>query len=71
MKIRCRECATGILVAMLISCSGGKSEQPATAIPPAPAAPAGASADAYEVAGVADGGSIAGTVTVSWGYHFK
>jgi plastocyanin len=66
VKTGFRECAAGILVAMLISCSGGKSEQPTTAVPPAPPAPASAtSADAYDVTAVADGGSIAGTVTVS------
>ena len=65
MKIRCRQCATGIMVAMLISCSRGTSEQPTSALPPASPASVTTSADAYDVTAVADGGSIAGTVTVS------
>jgi len=53
------------MVAMLISCSRGTSEQPTSALPPASPASVTTSADAYDVTAVADGGSIAGTVTVS------
>jgi plastocyanin len=57
-----------LILAMIASCSRGTREQPTTDIPPAPPAPAATAAtDAggYDVATVTDGGSVAGTITIS------
>jgi plastocyanin len=55
----------GILLAMMVSCSRGASDQPANELPPTPSAPAATSGGGYQVTTVTDGGSIAGTIMVS------
>jgi plastocyanin len=61
----CRLCSTGIMLALIISCSRGTREQPTTEAPPPPPASAVNAIGGYEVTAVADGGSLTGTVTVS------
>ena len=54
-----------LMLAMAAGCSRGTSEQPGRDIPPPPPGPAANAPGGYEVTEVTDGGSIAGTITVS------
>jgi len=65
MKRRCGVYGAGVMLAMILSCSRGTREQPTADIPPAPPAPAVTTAGGYEVNAVKDGGSVAGTITLS------
>ena len=65
MKRSCGVYGAGVLLAMIVSCNRGTPEQPATGIPPAPLAPAVAATGDYEVTVITDGGSVAGTITLS------
>jgi len=65
VKLKCGAYGAGVMLAMIVSCSRGTSEKPTTDIPPAPPAPAATAAGGYEVTAVTDGGSVAGTITLS------
>ena len=65
MKGSSRILGAGILLAMIVSCSRGAPDQPANELPPAPPASAATTGGGYEVSAVTDGGSIAGTITLS------
>jgi plastocyanin len=65
MKRSCGVYAAGVMLAMIVSCSRGASDQPKTEVPPAPPAPAATTAGGYEVTTVTDAGSVAGTITLS------
>jgi plastocyanin len=54
-----------VVLTTIVSCSRGATDQPANELPPAPAASTAPTAGGYEVAAVADGGSITGTISVS------
>jgi plastocyanin len=64
MKRNRRVYASGVMLAMIVSCSRGTREQPTNEIPPVPPASVVATAG-YEVSAVTDGGSVGGTITVS------
>jgi plastocyanin len=63
MKRSCRVYASGVILAMIVSCSRETREQPTTDIPPAPAS--AVTTTGYEVTAVTDGGSVGGTIALS------
>ena len=65
MKRSCGVYGAGIILAAMVSCSRGTSEQPTTEVLPPPPAPAVTTAGGYDVTAVADGGSVGGTITLS------
>src|SRR5262245_29659490 len=67
MKRRYGVFGAGMILAMVVSCSRGQPDQPTTAIPPAPTTPPAVTSPigGYEVSTVSDGGSIAGTISLS------
>ena len=65
MKGSSRIFSAGILLAMIVSCSRGASDQPANELPPTPSTPTATSGGGYQVTAVTDGGSITGTIMVS------
>src|SRR5215471_56790 len=64
MKRSRRVYVSGVMLAMIVSCSRGTREQPTTDIPPAPPASA-VTTNGYEVTAVSDGGSVGGTIAIS------
>src|SRR5215475_9405539 len=56
--------ASGVILAMIVSCSRGTREEPTTEIPPAPSVSA-VTTNGYEVTAVSDGGSVGGTIAIS------
>src|SRR5215831_15904903 len=65
MKSRCAAYGAVLMLGVITACSRGTSEQPAKDIPPAPPSAAATTPGGYEVAAIADGGSIEGTITLS------
>src|SRR5437870_224425 len=67
MKRSCAVYGAGIMLAIIVSCGRGTSDQPQTEIPPAPPPPPPAvtTTGGYEVSTVTDGGAIGGTITLS------
>lgn len=63
--------AAVIMLALVVSCGRGTTEQPTTEVPPPPppapdaTAGGGTAGGGYEVVAVSDGGSIQGTITLS------
>ena len=64
MNIRFGVCVAGVVLVMIAGC-GGEPDRATTELPPVAEAPAETTIDAPEVSAVADGGSIAGTITLS------
>src|SRR5262249_62052466 len=64
MKRSRRVYVSGVMLAMIVSCSRGTGEQPTTDIPPAPPVSA-VTTNGYEVTAVSDGGSVGGTIAIS------
>jgi plastocyanin len=62
-----RVCASGVILAMIVSCSRGTREEPTTEIP-SPPSPTVTTAG-YEIAAVTDGGSVGGTIALSGPIH--
>src|SRR5690242_12885980 len=67
MKRSRRVCASGVILAMMVSCSRGTREEPTTEIP-SPPSPTVTTAG-YEIAAVTDGGSVGGTISLSGPIH--
>src|SRR5499426_213197 len=56
--------ASGVILAMIVSCSRGTREEPTTEIPPPPPT-SNVPTAGYEVTAVKDGGSVGGTIALS------